>query len=213
MKDKQKVDTKNVGKKYKNEKERRKGKSMKLPKDDMAFLDQNTKFNRGTINDWYKGFMVDCPDGRMDKNKMREMFNSILPKDDPNDSQPSSAGDQFLDQLFRIFDRDGDGTIDFKEFMIATDMSSSGDPEEKLRWAFRMYDKDGSEEIDLEEMVEIFCLMYAIQGYPEEEATARAIKIFETLDRNNDGGLTEDEFVKGCLADEEMMEMLNTSPA
>ena len=28
--------------------------------------------------------------------------------------------------------------------MIATDMTSSGDPEEKLRWAFRMYDKDGS---------------------------------------------------------------------
>jgi Ca2+-binding EF-hand superfamily protein len=67
--------------------------------------------------------------------------------------------------------------------MIATDMSSSGDPEEKLRklisvkvflkvqlssapllrWAFRMYDKDGSGEIDLDEMVEIFCLMYAVQ--------------------------------------------------
>ena len=37
-----------------------------------------------------------------------------------------------------VWDRDptldpGDGSIDFKEFMIATDMSSSGDPEEKLR--------------------------------------------------------------------------------
>jgi Ca2+-binding EF-hand superfamily protein len=28
--------------------------------------------------------------------------------------------------------------------MIATDMTSSGDPEEKLRWAFKMYDKDNS---------------------------------------------------------------------
>ena len=32
-----------------------------------------------------------------------------------------------------------------------------------IRWAFRMYDKDNSGEIDLDEMVEIFCLMYAIQ--------------------------------------------------
>ena len=67
-----------------------------------------------------------------------------------------------MDQLFRIFDRDGDGSIDFKvhealvikevniftdtlkEFMIATDMTRSGEAEEKLRWAFKMYDKDGS---------------------------------------------------------------------
>ena len=31
------------------------------------------------------------------------------------------------------------------------------------RWAFRMYDKDASGEIDLGEMVDIFCLMYAVQ--------------------------------------------------
>ena len=34
------------------------------------------------------------------------------------------------------------GTL--KEFMMATDMTASGSPEEKLRWAFKMYDKDGS---------------------------------------------------------------------
>ena len=80
--------------------------------------------------------MEDCPDGRMDKDKMQIMFKSIIPE--------GAAGEQFLEQLFRIFDKDGDGSIDFKEFMIATDMTSAGDPEEKLRWAFRMYDKDGS---------------------------------------------------------------------
>ena len=31
-----------------------------------------------------------------------------------------------------------------QEFMLATDMTASGSPEEKLRWAFKMYDKDGS---------------------------------------------------------------------
>ena len=34
--------------------------------------------------------------------------------------------------------------IELKEFMMATDMTASGSPEEKLRWAFKMYDKDGS---------------------------------------------------------------------
>ena len=31
-----------------------------------------------------------------------------------------------------------------QEFMIATDMTSCGTPDEKLRWAFKMYDEDGS---------------------------------------------------------------------
>ena len=37
-------------------------------------------------------------------------------------------------------------SILYQEFMMATDMTASGSPEEKLRWAFKMYDKDGSGE-------------------------------------------------------------------
>merc|ERR1719474_1510324 len=130
----------------------------------------------------------------MDRVKMQKMFASVIPG--------GEAGDQFLEQLFRIFDKDGDGSIDFKEFMIATDMTSSGDPEEKLRWAFRMYDKDASGEIDQDELVEIFCLMYSMQGYTEEEATERAMNIFSSLDKNGDGSLVEDEFIKVLLQDD-----------
>merc|ERR1719378_1003967 len=146
----------------------------------------------------------------MDKEKMKNMFNTITASDE---EESQSGADAFLEQLFRIFDKDGDGSIDFKEFMIATDMTSSGDPEEKLRWAFRMYDKDGSGEIDIEEMVDIFSLMYSVQGYTEEEGKERAEKIFETLDKNGDGSLAEDEFIKGCLLDQQLLEMLNGSPS
>ena len=31
-----------------------------------------------------------------------------------------------------------------QEFMIATDMTTGGTLEERLRWAFKMYDEDGS---------------------------------------------------------------------
>ena len=33
-----------------------------------------------------------------------------------------------------------------QEFMIATDMTTGGTLEERLRWAFKMYDEDGSGE-------------------------------------------------------------------
>ena len=66
-----------------------------------------------------------------------------------------------MDHIFRIYDKDRNGGIDFnlscnysmpyslncailQEFMIATDMTSSGSIEEKLRWAFKMFDKDES---------------------------------------------------------------------
>ena len=50
----------------------------------------------------------------------------------------SGSSKEFVDNIMRIFDKDGDGTIDFVEFMIATDMTYSGTPEEKLRWAFKV---------------------------------------------------------------------------
>ena len=43
----------------------------------------------------------------------------------------------FVDQIFVRFDSDHSGEIDFKEFMLATNMSEAGDPREKLRWAFK----------------------------------------------------------------------------
>lgn len=34
--------------------------------------------------------------------------------------------------------------------MIATDMTTGGSVEERLRWAFKMYDQDGSGEVNSE---------------------------------------------------------------
>lgn len=42
-----------------------------------------------------------------------------------------------------------------QEFLLAIDVTSSGTPEEKLKWAFRMYDVDGNGVIDLQEMTKI----------------------------------------------------------
>lgn len=42
-----------------------------------------------------------------------------------------------------------------QEFLLAIDVTSSGTPEEKLKWAFRMYDVDGNGVIDMQEMTKI----------------------------------------------------------
>ena len=39
----------------------------------------------------------------------------------------------------RTFDRDKNNFIDFKEFLLAIDVTSGGSPKEKLQWAFRWW--------------------------------------------------------------------------
>ncbi|XP_044596645.1 uncharacterized protein LOC123273311 isoform X2 [Cotesia glomerata] len=100
-----------------------------------------------------------------------------------------------------------------QEFLLAIDVTSSGTPEEKLKWAFRMYDVDGNGVIDIQEMTKIVQAIYDMLGAcssnrPADSAEERAKNIFAKMDENNDGQLTQDEFLKGCLQDEELSKML-----
>ena len=51
---------------------------------------------------------------------------------------PMGRTSQFCDHVFRTFDMDRNGFIDFKEFLFAIDVTSCGTPEQKLGWAFRL---------------------------------------------------------------------------
>ena len=129
-----------------------------------------------------------------------EMLTFIFPRDN---------GKIIADLIFGTFDKDKNGWIDFNEFIIATHCTATSSPEDKLHWVFQMYDKDGSNSIQLSEMVELFGTLYLNEGLEEDLATERAEKIFSLLDINNDGDITEDEFVRGCLQDEELVELLS----
>ena len=51
------------------------------------------------------GFIVDCPSGKLKKYKAVEMYSMILPE---------GNAQVFVDEMFRIFDKDNNGSIDFK---------------------------------------------------------------------------------------------------
>ena len=58
-----------------------------------------------SYNNIHRGFKKDCPGGLLCQDKVLEMYSMILPE---------GNAQKFVEQIFRVFDKDGDGTIDFK---------------------------------------------------------------------------------------------------
>ena len=101
----------------------------RLSKAEVEFFIVNTRYDENTIQKWYKGFMADCPDGKLNTTAFIKIYSKCF---------PSGNTREFCDHVFRTFDSDRNGFIDFKEFLLAMDITSSGSPEEKLNWAFRL---------------------------------------------------------------------------
>jgi len=171
----------------------------------MQYLKFHTTFNEDEIRQWFKVFMKDCPKGYLEPSTFKEKY------------QLSTSGgntDQFCEHIFRTFDTDRNGYIDFKEFVMAINITHSGSPEEKLKWTFHMYDVDGNGSIDFEEMTQIVEAMFnTVGGNPDAFEGSKpkevARKIFNKMDFNNDGSLTKEEFVKGCMEDQEIKKLLS----
>ena len=100
----------------------------RLSKADVEFLKANTRYDEDTIQQWFKGFMKDCPQGKLSPPMFIKIYSKCF---------PGGNAEEFCSHVFRTFDSDKNGTIDFKEFLLAIDVTSSGSPEEKLNWAFR----------------------------------------------------------------------------
>ncbi|KAJ3334080.1 Neuronal calcium sensor 1 [Blyttiomyces sp. JEL0837] len=120
----------------------------------------------------------------------------------------------FADCVFAVLDEGKNGSIKFKEFILAISIASRGKLEEKLAWAFQLYDLNHDGLISRDEMLTVVDAIYRMVGgmvkLPLDEDTPekRVNKLFNMMDLDRDGNLTLDEFREGSQKDPTILNAL-----
>lgn len=107
----------------------------KLTSSDFKELVGGTKFTKDEVSFWFEKFKKEFPKGKISKYEFLVIYSKFF---------PSGDGTEFTDHIFRTYDQDQNGFIDFREFLVTISIAQRGTPEEKLKWAFRLYDLDGN---------------------------------------------------------------------
>ncbi|XP_074695700.1 lysophosphatidylcholine acyltransferase 2 isoform X2 [Strix aluco] len=109
-----------------------------------------------------------------------------------------------LKELFLLFDRNGDGTIDFREYVIGLSiLCNPANTEETIRMAFKLFDVDEDGTITEDEFA---CIIQSALGVPELDVSM----LFKEIDADETGKLSYDEFKDFALKHPEYAKLFTT---
>ncbi|XP_069017077.1 guanylyl cyclase-activating protein 3 [Embiotoca jacksoni] len=151
------------------------------------------------MHHWYTKFMKESPSGLITLFELKTMLEM---------TGMTEEASSYVDQVFFTFDMDGDGYLDFVEYIAAISLLLKGEINQKLKWYFKLFDQDGNGKIDKDELETIFKAIQDItRSYdipPEQIVTL----IYEKIDVNGEGELTLEEFISGAKEHPDIMETL-----
>ena len=173
----------------------------KLFEEHILLIESKTSLSRIEIKQQFELFQTFCPSGSFTKERLDNIFRSVYPE---------KILKIAADQIYETFDIDGEGDIDFTEFTIGCHNFENSSVKEKLHKVFELFDSDKSGFIRLKDMVEMFGTLYGNEGLDKKLAVERAYTIFALLDTGRVGEVSEEEFIAGCINDENIFESLTT---
>jgi len=129
-------------------------------------------FNQIDIND----------DGKISKD---ELYNALKDRLNIKDLKKE------IDIIFRNLDMDGNGYIEYEEFIRAAVNKEFFVSDEVIEFAFKFFDKDNSGDITYDEIKEVF--KDSMIKKSKEDISLK--KIINEVDKNGDGVISYEEFV------------------
>lgn len=199
---------------------------------DLNYIKEKTNLSLCAIFDYYKKFLLRFNNGRVN----REQFNEIIDKLLINDkSQKGYHSEQLSlsERFFEMCDKDDDGYIDFKEYLVLFWSKINGNETEKLSFIFEIYDLDKSGHIDFYELHSIVKVLYKLKiensknpdvesekllAYNFEssvrlsstlpESYHIAMGIMKKFDTDKNAKLSKQEFIDGCMNHKKIQEFL-----
>lgn len=161
----------------------------KLTQADIEFIKSNTSYDEETIKKWWNQFRKECPNGKMTPKQMASMCQMVYP-----DLDVGELGKH----MGRVFDTDASGYVDFKEFLVGINKNAQGTEKEQIQNVFKMFDVDGNDVIDVTEMIKILKASVNVVFHIDEnkDVEEEARKLFKKMDKDKDGFVTKEEFVK-----------------
>ncbi|KAB7495565.1 Calcineurin subunit B type 2 [Armadillidium nasatum] len=109
-------------------------------------------------------------------------------------SLPELQQNPLVQRVIDIFDADGNGEVDFKEFIQGmSQFSVKGDKESKLRFAFRIYDMDNDGYISNGELFQVLKMMVG-NNLKDTQLQQIVDKTILFADKDEDGKINFEEF-------------------
>merc|ERR1712241_396818 len=177
------------------------GKSI-LTEEDINFIAKNTAMDKTQVENQYQIFLKKHPDGRIS----RKSFHTMMA-----DCYPGADTEKLEKHIFRMYDSNKDGSIDFREFMIVLYVMSNGTPEENLKQIFRVFDINNDGKITLKELQKIVRDLFLLINESNADKASQEVLVksaFNEMDENHDGKISQSEFVEACMAQRKFSTML-----
>jgi len=183
----------------------------RVPPETLEKLLEKTRFSTQEIEEWYTIFDEYYKDPN-DPSKPAALTKTCFVEE----NIATHGGDPALwEYLFSLMDTNDNNLLEFEEFAILMNVQDSS--EDRLKWTFRFFDVNKDGFVDAAEMLHIFTWLFELVEVkearaslpPDQDTPERRVKaLFSKFDLQYDGKLTLEEFMKGCMDDPGIMEIM-----